>query len=278
MDLKEKFLNLSARTGATFRILEKDSTHLNTFLSTFLCGCAKPCAPTRKEAQAFLEGPASWTRITPEELLERTETISLETDLGALDFQELKKSVEEYKKAFRDEKKAQARKFCQASKSEKIDTACDEEFMKEALCEARLAAEQGEVPVGAVVVSPEGQIIGRGHNRVIALHDPSAHAEMTAIREAAKNIENYRLEDCTIYVTLEPCPMCSGAIMGSRMMRLVYGAKEEKTGAVESVCSLFSEPKLNAHTLVRSGVLASEAKDILQKFFLNLRTKSGSGK
>lgn len=143
-----------------------------------------------------------------------------------------------------------------------IDTA----MMREALSLAALAATQGEVPVGAVVVK-DGQIVGRGHNAPISSHDPTAHAEIRALRDAAKALGNYRLGECTLYATLEPCAMCAGAIMHARIARLVYGAADLKTGACGSVVDLFAETKLNHHTEVTGGVLAAEAGKLLSDFF-----------
>lgn len=142
----------------------------------------------------------------------------------------------------------------------------DELFMREAITLALHAANLQEVPVGAVVVK-DGVIIGRGSNAPIALHDPSAHAEMLALRDAAKHIGNYRLVDCTLYVTLEPCAMCAGVIQHARIARLVYGAADPKTGACGSVVDLMNEPKLNHHTQVISGVLAEECGHMLSTFF-----------
>ena len=139
-------------------------------------------------------------------------------------------------------------------------------MMREALALAARAAEQGEVPVGAVVVK-EGTIVGRGYNAPITSKDPSAHAEIRALRDAAATLANYRLGGCTLYVSLEPCAMCAGAIMHARISRLVYGAADPKTGACGSVVDLFAEPKLNHHTEVTGGVLAAEAGKLLSDFF-----------
>ena len=149
----------------------------------------------------------------------------------------------------------------------------DLEFMQYALALAEEAALNDEVPVGAIVVK-NGEIIGRGRNSPITLNDPSAHAEILALRDAANNIGNYRLVDCTLYVTLEPCAMCSGAIQHARIARLVYGANDPKTGACGSVINLMSEPKLNHHAQLEGGVLATECGAILTKFFAEKRKKS----
>ena len=146
----------------------------------------------------------------------------------------------------------------------------DETFMREALILAQQAWAEGEVPVGAVVVK-DGEIIGRGYNRPISGHDPTAHAEIQALRAAAQHFGNYRLPGCTLYVTIEPCTMCAGAIMHARIARVVYGARDAKTGADGSVVSLFAEPRLNFHAEVVPGVLAQECGKLLSDFFAERR-------
>ncbi|MBI2510018.1 MAG: tRNA adenosine(34) deaminase TadA [Betaproteobacteria bacterium] len=142
----------------------------------------------------------------------------------------------------------------------------DEQYMHEALALAREAAAGGEVPVGAVVVR-QGEIVGSGYNRPVSSRDPSAHAEIVALREAASRLGNYRLTGCTLYVTLEPCAMCAGAMLQARVERVVYGAADPKTGACGSVVNLFAEARLNHHTTVAGGVLAENAAGLLQEFF-----------
>ena len=144
------------------------------------------------------------------------------------------------------------------------------EFMIEALALATNAGQAGEVPVGAVVVR-EGQIIGRGFNAPISLRDPSAHAEIQALRAAALALGNYRLAGCTLYVTLEPCAMCAGAIQHARIARVVFGAADPKTGACGSVINLFAEPLLNHHTEVEGGMLAQQCGELLTNFFRERR-------
>ncbi len=151
----------------------------------------------------------------------------------------------------------------------------DEQFMREALSLAQQAAELGEVPVGAIVVK-DGVIVGRGSNAPIGSHDPSAHAEILALRDAAKNIGNYRLVDCSLYVTLEPCAMCAGAIQHARIGQLVFGAKDPKTGACGSVVNLMAEDKLNHHTDVTAGVLENECGQLLSDFFKQRRLSKKS--
>ena len=148
----------------------------------------------------------------------------------------------------------------------------DADYMRHALELASQAQATGEVPVGAVVVM-DGEIIGRGFNAPISRHDPSAHAEMMALRDAAHNIGNYRLVGCELFVTLEPCLMCAGAIMHARIARLVYGASDPKTGACGSVVDAFAEQRLNHHTEVTGGVLAEECGLMLSNFFAMRRAQ-----
>ena len=149
----------------------------------------------------------------------------------------------------------------------------DEKFMTEALALAQRAAEEGEVPVGAVVVK-DGNVIGRGYNRPVSKNDPTAHAEIVALREAGAATGNYRLAGCTLYVTIEPCAMCAGAIMHARIGRLVYGAADPKAGACGSVVNLFADDRLNHHATVASGVMAEAAGKLLQDFFAARRASS----
>ena len=143
-------------------------------------------------------------------------------------------------------------------------------LMEEALREAQRAAALGEVPVGAVVVH-QGKVIARGCNRPISDSDPTAHAEIIALREAARALGNYRLSDCDLYVTIEPCAMCAGAITHARIRRLIYGADDPKAGAVKSVMHVLNHQQLNHQVEVMSGVLAGRAMDLLQNFFREKR-------
>lgn len=146
----------------------------------------------------------------------------------------------------------------------------DERFMLAAVAEARKAESADEVPIGAVVVHL-GRIIGRGGNQRETLSDPTAHAEMIAITAAASELASWRLEGCTLYVTLEPCPMCAGAIVQARIPRLVYGAADPKAGACESLYQICSDKRLNHRAEVVSGVLAEECAELLQQFFARQR-------
>jgi tRNA(adenine34) deaminase len=146
----------------------------------------------------------------------------------------------------------------------------DELWMYEALLLARQAARENEVPIGAVIVRG-GEIIGRGWNRNIALHDPSAHAEIMAMRDAGKAIGNYRLTDCSLYVTLEPCPMCAGAMIHARLARIVYGAADPKTGAAGGKFDILGDPAHNHVATIAGGCLADESSALLKDFFRQRR-------
>ncbi|WP_082493570.1 tRNA adenosine(34) deaminase TadA [Massilia sp. Leaf139] len=146
----------------------------------------------------------------------------------------------------------------------------DARFMQLALDQARQAYAEGEVPVGAVVVK-DGEVIAVGYNQPIGRHDPTAHAEVNALRAAADKLGNYRLPGCELYVTLEPCAMCSGAMMHARLARVVYAASDPKTGVCGSVLDLFAHAVLNHHTKVVGGVLADEASAMLKGFFAERR-------
>jgi len=150
----------------------------------------------------------------------------------------------------------------------------DEHWMGAALDLARAAAARGEVPVGAVVVR-DGAIVGRGGNAPIAGHDPTAHAEIAALREAARTLANYRLPDCELFVTLEPCAMCAGAIFHARIARVVFGAHDPKSGVCGSVVDLFGESRLNHHAVVQGGVRAEECGALLSAFFAGRRGGGG---
>jgi tRNA(adenine34) deaminase len=149
----------------------------------------------------------------------------------------------------------------------------DEDFMQAALEQARMAGACDEVPVGAVVVRA-GEIVGRGFNQPIGRHDPTAHAEVMALRDAAARLGNYRLPGCELFVTLEPCAMCCGAMMHARIARVVFGARDPKTGAAGSVLDLFAEARLNHHAEVVGGVLGDECGALLSSFFAARRTRT----
>ena len=148
--------------------------------------------------------------------------------------------------------------------------------MRMAWREAERGAREGEVPVGAVVIQ-EGQVLARAHNRPLHLHDPSAHAEVLALRRAARKLGNYRLEGCDLYVTIEPCAMCAGAIVQARLRRLVFGARDPKSGACGSALRVLNHRKLNHRVEVANGMLAADCALIMQEFFRKRRKKTGNG-
>ncbi len=148
----------------------------------------------------------------------------------------------------------------------------DEKYMKIALKEAQKALEIGEVPVGAVIVM-NGKIIARGHNKRESNHDPLAHAELIAIKKASRKLEAWRLNECELYVTLEPCPMCAGAIMLSRLNRVIFGAYDEKGGAIGPQFNLFEEKVVNHTPLITGGICLEECRTIIKDFFSKKRTK-----
>ena len=158
-----------------------------------------------------------------------------------------------------------------SSKSDtRLDSSSDELWMEEALRCAQRALEMGEVPVGAVIIH-EGKIIGRGWNQNIAECDPTAHAEIIAMREAGRHLGNHRLGECDLFVTIEPCAMCAGAMVHARIQRLVYGSDDPKAGAVHSIMQVLNHPQLNHQMEVRGGVLAGRSAEILQTFFKKRR-------
>ena len=148
----------------------------------------------------------------------------------------------------------------------------DEKFMRLALREAVKAAEEEEVPVGALLVR-EGRVVARAHNRPIGMKDPSAHAEILALRRAARKLGNYRLTGCTLYVTIEPCSMCAGAMIQARLRRVVFGASDPKAGASGTVLTVLNHPRLNHQVEIVEGVLAEECAAILREFFASRRGK-----
>ncbi|MBZ5538841.1 MAG: tRNA adenosine(34) deaminase TadA [Acidobacteriia bacterium] len=155
--------------------------------------------------------------------------------------------------------------------SPELETPSDDFFMALALEEARVGGEEGEVPIGCVVESG-GEVISGAHNRPINLNDPTAHAEILAIREACRRLGNYRLSGATLYVTIEPCPMCVGGILQARIRRLVYGAADEKAGAVDSLFHLASDPRLNHQVEVISGVREQSCRALMKNFFAGKRS------
>jgi tRNA(adenine34) deaminase len=163
----------------------------------------------------------------------------------------------------------------ESSKDSILNADQDERFMRMALREATAAEEAGDVPIGAVIVV-DGQLIGKAHNQREVLQDPTAHAEMIALTQAAEMMGSWRLDGCTIYVTLEPCPMCAGALVLGRVARLVYGCDDPKAGACGSLYDIVRDARLNHRLEVRKGVLAQECGQILSEFFRRRRAENGA--
>lgn len=272
-DLISKFVKLSIRRGSSLASLSKSPDHLRIVVDTFRATARDPLDPDEEDAKKFLAEAGNWITDTAQNLLEVSAS-SIE-QIVRFPLSELTSAVEAFREEIRQKRKHKALSREEEVRLSRIDRLRDEYFMREALVEAEKAHQAGEVPVGAVVVDKEGKIIGRGHNLVVAGHDPSGHAEIIALKNASQNLKNYRLDNCTIYVTLEPCPMCSGAIIGARLARLVYGAKDQKAGAAESVFKLFDEKRVNHHTDVTAGVLEEDCLRILQSFFVELRKSRG---
>lgn len=273
-DLISKFVKLSIRRGSSLASLSKSPEHLRTVVDAFRATARDPLDPDEEDAKKFLVEAGSWITDSAQNLLDASVSPPNE-HVNKFSLSELTSAVEVFREEIRQKRKQQALSREEEVRLSRIDRSRDEYFMREALAEAEKAHQAGEVPVGAVVVDKEGKIIGRGHNLVVAGHDPSGHAEIIALRNASQNIKNYRLDNCAIYVTLEPCSMCSGAIIGARLTRLVYGAKDQKAGAVESVFKLFDERRVNHHTDVTAGVLEEDCLRMLRSFFVELRKSRG---
>lgn len=273
-DLISKFVKLSIRRGSSLASLSKSPEHLRTVVDAFRATARDPLDPDEEDAKKFLVEAGSWITDSAPNLLDASVSPPNE-HVNKFSLSELTSAVEVFREEIRQKRKQQALSREEEVRLSRIDRSRDEYFMREALAEAEKAHQAAEVPVGAVVVDKEGRIIGRGHNLVVAGHDPSGHAEIIALRNASQNIKNYRLDNCAIYVTLEPCPMCSGAIIGARLTRLVYGAKDQKAGAVESVFKLFDERRVNHHTDVTAGVLEEDCLRMLRSFFVELRKSRG---
>ncbi len=273
-DLISKFVKLSIRRGSSLASLSKSPEHLRTVVDAFRATARDPLDPDEEDAKKFLVEAGSWITDSAQNLLDASVSPPNE-HVNKFSLSELTSAVEVFREEIRQKRKQQALSREEEVRLSRIDRSRDEYFMREALAEAEKAHQAGEVPVGAVVVDKDGRIIGRGHNLVVAGHDPSGHAEIIALRNASQNIKNYRLDNCAIYVTLEPCSMCSGAIIGARLTRLVYGAKDQKAGAVESVFKLFDERRVNHHTDVTAGVLEEDCLRMLRSFFVELRKSRG---
>lgn len=285
----ETFSALTIRRGSSLESLARTSNdYVRVVVGAWLLSVPKTV--TRDEAltsaERFLSDPGQWLNVTPEALL--AEALSLELmnegpeglthDLMPRPGVTARRLTDELEsaQAILAARRARTREVLQAknravnSGEPPVDDEADQRFMREALKEAQAAADAGEVPVGAVLVD-NGVIVARAGNRTLRDGDPTAHAEMLVLREGAKVAKNHRLTNATLYVTLEPCPMCAGGIVQARPSRVVFGASDPRMGAVGGALSLFDLPGINHRPWVRRGVLADDAKALLTTFFAQRR-------
>ena len=286
----ETFSALTIRRGSSLESLARTSNdYVRVVVGAWLLSVPKTV--TRDEAltsaERFLSDPGQWLNVTPEALLAEALSLglmnegpeSLTHDLMPRPGVTARRLTDELEsaQAILAARRARTREVLQAknravnSGEPPVDDEADQRFMREALKEAQAAADAGEVPVGAVLVD-NGVIVARAGNRTLRDGDPTAHAEMLVLREGAKVAKNHRLTNATLYVTLEPCPMCAGGIVQARPSRIVFGASDPRMGAVGGALSLFDLPGINHRPWVRRGVLADDAKALLTTFFAQRRT------
>ncbi len=286
----ETFSALTIRRGSSLESLARTSNdYVRVVVGAWLLSVPKTV--TRNEAltsaERFLSDPGQWLNVTPEALLAEALSLGLMNegseglthDLMPRPGVTARRLTDELEsaQAILAARRARTREVLQAknravnSGEPPVDDEADQRFMREALKEAQAAADAGEVPVGAVLVD-NGVIVARAGNRTLRDGDPTAHAEMLVLREGAKVAKNHRLTNATLYVTLEPCPMCAGGIVQARPSRVVFGASDPRMGAVGGALSLFDLPGINHRPWVRRGVLADDAKALLTTFFAQRRT------
>ena len=286
----ETFSALTIRRGSSLESLARTSNdYVRVVVGAWLLSVPKTV--TRDEAltsaERFLSDPGQWLNVTPEALLAEALSLGLMNegpeglthDLMPRPGVTARRLTDELEsaQAILAARRARTREVLQAknravnSGEPPVDDEADQRFMREALKEAQAAADAGEVPVGAVLVD-NGVIVARAGNRTLRDGDPTAHAEMLVLREGAKVAKNHRLTNATLYVTLEPCPMCAGGIVQARPSRIVFGASDPRMGAVGGALSLFDLPGINHRPWVRRGVLADDAKVLLTTFFAQRRT------
>ncbi len=286
----ETFSALTIRRGSSLESLARTSNdYVRVVVGAWLLSVPKTV--TRDEAltsaERFLSDPGQWLNVTPEALLAEALSLGLMNegpeglthDLMPRPGVTARRLTDELEsaQAILAARRARTREVLQAknravnSGEPPVDDEADQRFMREALKEAQAAADAGEVPVGAVLVD-NGVIVARAGNRTLRDGDPTAHAEMLVLREGAKVAKNHRLTNATLYVTLEPCPMCAGGIVQARPSRIVFGASDPRMGAVGGALSLFDLPGINHRPWVRRGVLADDAKALLTIFFAQRRT------
>lgn len=286
----ETFSALTIRRGSSLESLARTSNdYVRVVVGAWLLSVPKTV--TRDEAltsaERFLSDAGQWLNVTPEALLAEALSLGLMNegpeglthDLMPRPGVTARRLTDELEsaQAILAARRARTREVLQAknravnSGEPPVDDEADQRFMREALKEAQAAADAGEVPVGAVLVD-NGVIVARAGNRTLRDGDPTAHAEMLVLREGAKVAKNHRLTNATLYVTLEPCPMCAGGIVQARPSRIVFGASDPRMGAVGGALSLFDLPGINHRPWVRRGVLADDAKVLLTTFFAQRRT------
>ena len=285
----ETFSALTIRRGSSLESLARTSNdYVRVVIGAWLLSV--PNLVSRAEAvllaERFLSEAGDWLNVTPDTLMDEAITIGLMNEQPEGLMHDLMPRPGVTARRLTDElesaqailaaRRARTREVLQAknravnSGEPPVDDEADQCFMREALKEAQAAAQAGEVPVGAVLVE-EGVIVARAGNRTLRDSDPTAHAEMLVLREGAKVAKNHRLTNATLYVTLEPCPMCAGGIVQARPSRVVFGASDPRMGAVGGALSLFDLPGINHRPWVRRGVLADEAKALLTAFFAERR-------
>ena len=286
----ETFSALTIRRGSSLESLARTSNdYVRVVVGAWLLSVPKTVTRNEalKSAERFLSDPGQWLNVTPEALLAEALSLGLMNegpeglthDLMPRPGVTARRLTDELEsaQAILAARRARTREVLQAknravnSGEPPVDDEADQRFMREALKEAQAAADAGEVPVGAVLVD-NGVIVSRAGNRTLRDGDPTAHAEMLVLREGAKVAKNHRLTNATLYVTLEPCPMCAGGIVQARPSRIVFGASDPRMGAVGGALSLFDLPGINHRPWVRRGVLADDAKALLTTFFAQRRT------
>ena len=286
----ETFSALTIRRGSSLESLARTSNdYVRVVVGAWLLSVPKTVTRNEalKSAERFLSDPGQWLNVTPEALLAEALSLGLMNegpeglthDLMPRPGVTARRLTDELEsaQAILAARRARTREVLQAknravnSGEPPVDDEADQRFMREALKEAQAAADAGEVPVGAVLVD-NGVIVARAGNRTLRDGDPTAHAEILVLREGAKVAKNHRLTNATLYVTLEPCPMCAGGIVQARPSRIVFGASDPRMGAVGGALSLFDLPGINHRPWVRRGVLADDAKALLTTFFAQRRT------
>lgn len=286
----ETFSALTIRRGSSLESLARTSNdYVRVVVGAWLLSVPKTVMRDEAlmSAERFLSDPGQWLNVTPEALLAEALSLGLMNegpeglthDLMPRPGVTARRLTDELEsaQAILAARRARTREVLQAknravnSGEPPVDDEADQRFMREALKEAQAAADAGEVPVGAVLVD-NGVIVARAGNRTLRDGDPTAHAEMLVLREGAKVAKNHRLTNATLYVTLEPCPMCAGGIVQARPSRVVFGASDPRMGAVGGALSLFDLPGINHRPWVRRGVLADDAKALLTTFFAQRRT------